>query len=254
MKSVSKLYSKKGQLEWEAFNAGNDVLCFAENVAEGIQEILEKASPHRIEASYNRLIKCKQKAGILYSKTPLSISLDFEKTSILNRKIAENCITRIKGNYNTEAVFEAKKNQKLAKLSLFKTTDNAFFRALNHSLSCPEFSIEIEDENAIKAAKKNLADYETILISVFVPKAKPINNFGMEKSVLAFLKNLLSDKKCILYVFGNPYALQVIPNLESAFGVVQVYQDFNEFQESAATQLLENLICKGSLPVHLDLV
>jgi hypothetical protein len=28
-------------LEWEAFNAGNDVLCFAENVPDGIQEILK---------------------------------------------------------------------------------------------------------------------------------------------------------------------------------------------------------------------
>jgi beta-N-acetylhexosaminidase len=253
MHSVSKLYSKKGQLEWEAFNAGNDVLCFAENVAEGIQEILEKASPERIEASYNRLIKCKQKAGILDYKTPVSISLDFEKASQLNRKIAENCLTKIKGNNNTEAVFEAKTKHKLAKLSLFKTTDNAFFRALNHSLSSPEFCIEIEDENAIKAVEKNLSDYETILISLFVPKAKPTNNFDIEKSVLAFLKNLLSNKKCILYVFGNPYVLQVIPNLESAFGVVQVYQDFNEFQESAATQLLNNLTCKGSIPVHLNI-
>jgi beta-glucosidase-like glycosyl hydrolase len=37
MHSVSKLY-EENQLEWEAFNAGNDVLCFAENIPEGIQE------------------------------------------------------------------------------------------------------------------------------------------------------------------------------------------------------------------------
>jgi beta-glucosidase-like glycosyl hydrolase len=43
MHSVSKLYERKGQLEWEAFNAGNDVLCFAENIPEGIQEILKNA-------------------------------------------------------------------------------------------------------------------------------------------------------------------------------------------------------------------
>jgi beta-glucosidase-like glycosyl hydrolase len=41
MHSVSKLYERKGQLE--AFNAGNDVLCFAENIPEGIQEILKNA-------------------------------------------------------------------------------------------------------------------------------------------------------------------------------------------------------------------
>ena len=72
MKSVSNLYDNKGQLEWEAFNAGNDVLCFAENVPEGIQEILNNATLERIEESYNRLWKCKQKAGILYEEINLS--------------------------------------------------------------------------------------------------------------------------------------------------------------------------------------
>jgi phosphoserine phosphatase len=33
-----QIYNKKGQLEWEAFNAGNDVLCFAENNPEGIKK------------------------------------------------------------------------------------------------------------------------------------------------------------------------------------------------------------------------
>jgi hypothetical protein len=53
-------------------------------------------------------------------------------------------------------------------------------------------------------------------------------------------------------VFGNPYALQVIPNLDKTEGIIQMYQDFAEFQESAAYQLLENLECKGTLPVKID--
>ena len=55
-----------------------------------------------------------------------------------------------------------------------------------------------------------------------------------------------------MYVFGNPYALQVIPSLSKAIGIVQVYQDFPEFQESAAQQLLGNLECKGTLPVFIS--
>jgi hypothetical protein len=55
----------------------------------------------------------------------------------------------------------------------------------------------------------------------------------------------------VLYVFGNPYALQIIPNLKLANGIVQVYQDFIEFQENAVIQLLSNSLCKGTLPVHI---
>ncbi|WP_281298833.1 glycoside hydrolase family 3 protein [Flavobacterium limnophilum] len=249
MHSVSKLYDKKGQLEWEAFNAGNDVLCFAENVAEGIQEILKNASPDRIEASFERLMKCKQKAGIVGGHTDPEGTLDFESASDLNRKIANSSITKIKDKLNSLTLFEAKNNDELAKLSLYKNLDNVFFEALTIPLPSPKFALEKVDENAISNLEKNLADFDTVLIALFVPKAKPMNNFDIDDSVLAFLGKLFTAKKCVLYVFGNPYALQVIPNLESALGIIEVYQDFPEFQESAAQQLIENTKCKGSLPV-----
>lgn len=249
MHSVSKLYDKKGQLEWEAFNAGNDVLCFAENVAEGIQEILKNTSPERIEASFSRLLKCKHKAGILSGNTDNQGNLDFEGASILNRKIADNCITKIKDKLNSLSVFEAKNNHKLAKLSLYKNTENIFFKTLSNSLPSPEFALETGDENTIQKLEKDLVNFDTLIISLFVPKAKPLNNFDIDDSVLSFLKRLLTSKKCVLYVFGNPYALQVIPNLEATLGIIQVYQDFSEFQVGAAHQLLENTQCKGALPV-----
>jgi beta-N-acetylhexosaminidase len=249
MHSVSKLYDKKGQLEWEAFNAGNDVLCFAENVAEGIQEILKNATPERIEASFNRLWKCKQKAGILDGNTAPQGNLDFEAATVLNEKIADKCITKIKDNLNSVNIFEAKNDYKLAKLSLYKNTDNDFFKSLDTSIPSPEFALETTDKNTIGKLEKDLAEFETILISFFVPKAKPLNNFDIEDTVLTFLGTLFTTKKCVLYVFGNPYALQVIPNLEFTLGIVQMYQDFAEFQESAAQQLIENSECKGTLPV-----
>ena len=253
MRSVSRLYDQKGQLEWEAFNAGNDVLCFAENVPEGIQEILKNASPERIEESFNRLWKCKQKAGILDAKATLTTisegEFDFETTSDLNLKIAENCITKIKDNHNAVTVFDAKNRGDLAKISLYKNTDNTFFKALSTLLPSSEYSYENGDDEAIKELEQSLTRYDTVIISLFVPKAKPLNNFDIEDRVLQFLENLFISKKCLLYVFGNPYALQVIPNLESALGIVQMYQDFAEFQEAAANQLLENTKCKGTLPV-----
>ncbi len=252
MHSVSKLYETKGQLEWEAFNAGNDVLCFAENVAEGIQTILKNATPERIEASFNRLMKCKQKSGILDGNFAPEGSFDFESSSILNRLIADKSTTKIKDNNNSLYLFEAKNNAKLAKLSLYKNTDNIFFKSLNIVLPSDTFSLETGDEDVIENLILSLKDFDTVLISLFVPKAKPLNNFDIDDSVLTFLGDLFSKKKCVLYVFGNPYALQVIPNLKSTLGIIQVYQDFREFQESAARQLLRNSFCRGGLPVKIN--
>ena len=253
MHSVSKLYDTKGQLEWEAFNAGNDVLCFAENVPEGIQKILKNASPERIEASYNRILKCKQKVGLYESKPTIPEDFDFKITSDLNKKIAKNCITAIKDNNNSILVFDAKNRERLAKISIYKSTDNPFFNALEDVLPSPKFAIETENDLLNRNLQQELANFDTLIISLFVPKAKPLNNFDIEDSILEFLGPLFQTKKCVLYVFGNPYALQVIPNLEKNIGIIEMYQDFTEFQEIAAQQLVENTECKGTIPVLLSM-
>jgi beta-glucosidase-like glycosyl hydrolase len=253
MHSVSKLYSKKGQLEWEAFNAGNDVLCFAENVVEGIQEILKNATPERIEASFNRLMKCKEKAGILNGDVYPKGFFDLEASAILNQYIASNCITKIKDNLNSLTIFDAKNQDKLAKLSLYKGIKNDFFKGLVESIPSKKFTLDTTEEETIAALEKNLAEFDTILIALFVPKAKPADNFGIEDVVLEMLGRLFLAKKCVLYLFGNPYCLPIIPNLDSALGIIQMYQDFPEFQRSAAHQLLENKKCKGKLPVNIVL-
>jgi len=251
MHSVSKLYDVKGQLEWEAFNAGNDVLCFAENVAEGIQEILKNATPERIEASLNRIIKCKQKAGLFETNSNPAADFDFKITSELNRKIADYCITDIKDNNSSIIVFDAKNRERLAKLSVYKSIDNPFFNTLASFLPSPEYAIEDANDLIETTLIEDLAPFDTVLVSLFVPKAKPLNKFDLEDSVLEFLGQLFKTKKCILYVFGNPYALQVIPNLDKTIGIVEMYQDFTEFQESAAEQLLEDKKGKGSLPISI---
>jgi beta-N-acetylhexosaminidase len=253
MHSVSKLYETKGQLEWEAFNAGNDILCFAENVPEGIDEIFKNASPERIFESCERIRKAKEKVGILSGKQFTSGELNFEKASKLNLEIAQNAITNIIDNGISDLASEAHKNNKLAKLSLYKKNENTFFKTLNTKLPSPEFAFESLESSDISAIKNELEKFETIIISLFVPKAKPLNNFEVNDEVFELLSKLLQTKKCIVYIFGNPYVLPLIPNLKKASGLVQAYQDFEEFQKNAGTQLIENSDSSGKLPINITL-
>jgi hypothetical protein len=247
------LYDTKGELEWEAFNAGNDILCFAENVPEGIEAILKNASPDRIEESFNRIRNAKEKVGLLNDSFAATGELNFEKASQLNLEIAENCITKVIDNSISELVFESQKNNQLAKLSLYKNVENTFFKTLNSKLPSPEFAFENVESSDISSIKKELENFETILISLFVPKAKPLNNFEVQDEVFALLSELLQTKKCVIYVFGNPYVLPLVPNLSKALGLIEVYQDFEEFQKIAGIQFLENKNFEGNLPVNIDL-
>ena len=250
MKSVSDLYTTKGQLEWEAFNAGNDILCFAENVAEGIQYILKNATAERIEASYSRIIQCKEKVGLFNSTNPVTPisnnTIDFSNSANLNRKIAESCLTKVKSDSIPFRIQEAKQNKTLAQLSIY---NDGFAVKTMRSIDAPLFSIVAESSID---CKESISQYDTLLISLFVPKAKPLNQFEIQAEVLEYLGELLQTKNCVLYVFGNPYALQVLPNLALAKEIVLAYQDFEVFQEVAAQQFIQNLACNGQLPVSIN--
>ena len=250
MKSVSDLYTTKGQLEWEAFNAGNDILCFAENVAEGIQYILKNATAERIEASYSRIMQCKEKVGLFNSTNPVTPisnnTIDFSNSANLNRKIAESCLTKVKSDSIPFRIQEAKQNKTLAQLSIY---NDGFAVKTMRSIDAPLFSIVAESSID---CKESISQYDTLLISLFVPKAKPLNQFEIQTEVLEYLGELFQTKNCVLYVFGNPYALQVLPNLALAKEIVLAYQDFEVFQEVAAQQFIQNLACNGQLPVSIN--
>jgi len=252
MHSVSKLYDIKGQLEWEAFNAGNDVLCFAENVPEGIQAILQNASPERIEESFNRIWKCKEKAGIITDNQPKG-NLDFEKAAILNSQIAKFSITKIQDQIDFETIKNASQEQNIALLSLYKSADNDFASMIQAALNCAEISIESVEDIDFEVLEKLISNFEYLAIALFVPKAKPLNRFEIDDVIFNLLENLLVTKKCVVYIFGNPYALPLIPNLSKASRLIQVYQDFSEFQINAAHQFLSDSECNGKLPVSVDI-
>ena len=255
MHSVSKLYNQKGQLEWEAFNAGNDILCFAENIAEGIQEILKNATESRIEASYKRLMICKEKAGLFNHNNLENPELDFEATAFLNHKIAQQSLTIVKDTNNFELINQASKKEKLAILNIYSDSNNTFSNTLKATgLKASLFSIQKETIDSIVFLEKELKTFDCLVLALFVPKAKPYNNFEIDTVVLDFISSLLTTKKCVLYLFGNPYSLQVIPNLNAANGIIQVYQYFDVFQENAALQLTQNNSTYGSLPVMIPKV
>lgn len=252
MHSVSKLYDVKGQLEWEAFNAGNDVLCFAENVPEGIEAIYKNASPDRIFESYERIRKAKEKVGLFQSEKN-NTELNFEKAATLNTEIAKFSITKVIDSIDFETIEKANQQQKVAQLSLYKSLDNDFSKNIHSSLPSPQFAIESILDFDILAFEKQLESFDYLIISLFVPKAKPLNKFEIDDVIFELLEKLLVTKKCLIYVFGNPYVLPLIPNLNKASRVIEVYQDFSEFQMNAANQFLLNSECVGKLPVSIDI-
>lgn len=243
MHAVSKNYPKKGELEWLAFDAGNDVLCFAEHVADGIEVILKNASEVQIEQRFHRVWKLKEKA--LQAQVPVSIlpageagsNAALEIDTALNRKLAENSLTLLKGS--PTAISEFFRTDFIGTENSH-IVENQFFKLIyrNKKFTSKLFMIDaVETE-------------ENILLALFPPQVKPAHCFGLHTEEIDLINELLETKKVVLYLFGNPYLLRHL-HIEHAIAVVVAYQNFTEFQDVAAAHFTGNLIAKGKLPVRL---
>ena len=232
MHAVSKNYPTKGELEWLAFDAGNDILCFAEHIAEGIESILENASTAQIEESFERVWKLKEKAMLSVQAESRTISKP-ETDTQLNRKLAENSLTLLKG----------------AEADVKKFMNEGFC-----TLTIQQSSLDQDDNDILESLKNIILEVEKeehILLLCTPRQIKPANNFCILQEEIDFINELIHSRNFVLYLFGNPYFLNHL-NIEKAIAVVVAYQDFTEFQDAAAAHFTGKITAKGKLPVSIN--
>ena len=227
MHAVSKNYPVAGELEWLAFNAGNDVLCFAEHIEEGIQQILRNSSEAQINKSVERIWKLKEKA--IKNESTLKELTD---PSLLNRNIAEQSLTLYHGTTKDIEIFRSKA---FCTLTLKRYGKEQSVPAILDNLT--EMRKEVQNES-------------DILLLLTPPQIKPTNKFGFLDEEIEFVNELIASKNVVVYLFGNPYALKFF-NIDKSTATVIAYQDFKEFQEAATAHFLGTLVAKGKLPVTL---
>ncbi len=240
MHAVSKKYPQKGKLEQAAFEAGMDVLCFSENVAEGIQLIMDTASEGRIEESFDRLWRLKKKA---FASEKEMVAPNDGSASVLNHNIAIESITELYGNPSSIQKFKA---EGFLNISCNNGKENIFSQKLEDEYGVETLDIALQTDiidQKINASKN-------VVLSLFPPAVKPKDQFGFDKNVLETVKKWVEENNTLIYLFGNPYVLDLL-GLKPTSNVVVVYQDFPEFQEVATEHFKGTVSAKGTLPVQL---
>ncbi|MDC6367563.1 MULTISPECIES: glycoside hydrolase family 3 protein [Flavobacteriaceae] len=240
MHAVSRKYPQKGKLEEAAFKAGMDVLCFSENVEEGIESILSWASEHRIQESFERIWLLKEKT---FMKKKIEGIVPSKSHSELNKLVAEQSLTELYGN-PTKA--QLMKTSKFINLMFGNPSESIFSSKIQE-----EFGAEsLELAKDLTTLEKKLEETQNIALSIFPPSIKPKDLFGFDPKQLEYIKELIATKNVLIYVFGNPFALDVL-GLNPSSNAVVVYQDFPVFQEAAFNHFKGVLKAKGKLPVQL---
>lgn len=219
MKAVANLYPEPGELEWQAFHAGNDILCFSDHVKEGIEKIAQNSSDAEVDAVFEKVMDLKKRLGVLETR-PIEVpTFDWESHSKLQKDLAENYISVISGKIDYVEIQELAKAGKLGYREFFSSGKSHFAQ----KLEIPFASVE---------------QAEKVILTVFVPSHKPLNQFGMEQTVLDEIKELAKSKPCFLVHFGNPLALKHLGKLEDFEAIIYGYQGFEEVQGVVAGRLL----------------
>lgn len=241
MHAVSKKFEQKGALEVAALTAGMDVMCFSEYPAEAIELFMESDFHEQIEHSFKRVWELKEKVFLNPLESP---NKAVDRSKKLNLRLAEHTITNC---YSNSEFVNRLRQDKFLNLAINNSTANIFSAGLENHFEYQQQDITRENLNQFQAI---LDSEEPVVLALFPPAVKPKANFGFEKDVLEFAQRLIKKANVVVYLFGNPYVLNLL-GCSNLSNVVVVYQDFPEFQEVALQHFHGQMEAKGKLPVQL---
>ena len=253
MKGVSK-FKKPGDVDLDAFLAGNDILLFSENVPIGIETLLKAyedkvISEERLEQSVKKILKYKYKAGLNKYK-PIAIpnlikDINPSANEALQYQLYENAITLLKNDQNSVPIKDLN-IQKIAYVKLGDDYNTKFVSTLKKYTEITEVS-----STSIDSLNLKLKEFSTVIIG-YHKADKPWKNNDFTATELSWLQEIAKNNTVILDVFAKPYSLLPIPNFDDIEGLIVSYQNNDVAQEASAELLFGAIEAKGKLPVSIN--
>lgn len=243
-----------GETELEAFLAGNDMLLMPKNISAARTVLLKayedgKISKDRLATSVKKILMAKYRAG-LHHYTPIKIEGLYEdlntiEDDLVYEEAMENAITVIK---NKVSLLGIKKlvNKKIAYVKFGDADHDAFLKTMKNYAQVTEIN-----GKDIATLKKNLAEYNLIIIGLHKSNETPWKPYAFTEKELFWLQEIARERtsNVILTLFTKPYALLDAPNYQNVDAIVVAYQNSAKAQETAAQVLFGAIPAKGRLPV-----
>ncbi|MGV3696099.1 glycoside hydrolase family 3 N-terminal domain-containing protein [Flavobacterium sp.] len=247
-------FRKPGDIDLEAFLAGNDILLFAENVPLAAEKICMAyqdsiISEARLAQSVKKILRYKYKAGLHKYRPiePINLYHDINPDSNddLERELYENAVTVIKNDSDALPIKDL--SRKIAYVKLGDDTNSNFVTTLNKYTEVSE----ITDANADSLLVK-LKDYETVIIGYHKSDKQWWKVPTFTENELQIIDKIAFDKKVIIDCFAKPYVLSQIRNFDNIEAIVVSYQNGGIAQEVSAEIIFGAVEAKGTLPVSIN--
>jgi len=244
-------YMPNGDVDLEAFLAGNDVLLFTENVPLAVEKFRQAytdsiLSEERLQYSVKKILAYKYRIGlskfIPIDYKNLAADLNAAEFDDLNYKLYEGAVTVVKdeGSLFPIAVLE---NEQIAYVKMGDDDGSTYLKTLQKYTDVTEVK-----QDTLQTLLTDLDRYTTVIIGYH--KADGAwKKHDFTKKELEWLDAIAKNKKVILTVFAKPYVLNNIQDFAAIEGVIVGYQN-NTFAQTVAAEIVFGAIgSKGKLPV-----
>lgn len=254
MKGASS-FMQPGDIDLEAFLAGNDVLLFTENVPVAIERFREAynetcvLSEERLAYSVKKILAYKHRAGLNKYKPVnlqhLNNDLNAHEFEDLNYKLYENAVTVLKNKQEIVPI-ENLEDEKVAYVKMGDDDGSYYLTTLQKYTAVTEVN-----EDNLELLMEELKPYSTVIIGFHKADGAWKNHNFTEKE-LSWLDAVAKRKKVILTVFAKPYTLMNIKDFSNIEGLVLAYQNNTIAQTVAAEVVFGALGAKGKIPVSIN--
>lgn len=246
-------YMAPGDVDLEAFLAGNDVLLFAENVPVAIEKFRKAytdgvLSEERLQYSVKKILAYKYRGGLNKYK-PIDLNnlyqeLNGHEYDDLNYQLYENAVTVLKNDQEIVPVM-ALENEKIAFVKMGDDDHTGYLNTLQKYADVTEVK-----EDSLHLLSNRLKEYSTVIVGYHkADGAWKKHDFSSKE--LVWLDTIAKNKKVVLTVFAKPYAMSAIKNYTNIEGVIMAYQNNAMSQTVAAEIVFGALGAKGKLPVSI---
>ena len=252
MKAASK-FLKPGDIDLQAFLAGNDILLFPENVPLAYEKICAAyqdsiITDARLAQSVKKILHYKFKSG-LHNFKPidtrnLNQELNASYKDALQYQLYENAVTVIQNKSNLLPIKNL--NQKIAYVKMGDDTNAMFLSTLKKYTEVTEVISDNIDTLNVK-----LKAFNTVIIG-FHKSDKAWKKHDFTETELLWIQKIAENNNVILDVFTKPYALSALQNFENIEGIVVSYQNADISQEVSAELLFGAIASQGILPVSIN--
>jgi len=252
MKGASN-FKQPGDIDLEAFLAGNDVLLFAENVPVALEKFCKAYNDtlftdERLEHSVKKILKYKYRVGLNKYK-PIELNHLYEDLNRpeyddLNYQLYEHAVTVLKKE--EKFPFKEVAEENIAYIKLGDDANDSFLNGLK-----TYSRITTVEKDSIPLMLENLKPFSKVIIGFHkADGAWRKHDFKTEELVL--LDSIAKHKNVTLAVFAKPYTMLAIKDFSTIENVVLAYQNNHIAQTVAAEIIFGALAAKGKIPVTIN--